>query len=459
MRLIFPRFGLLVSLVTGCGETSLSTTRERTNTTAGTGGGETAGAGQASGGGEEGGGAGSQGGVGGAGTSQAGNAGSAGALVCSEVLCGTDCVDVSSSQQHCGVCFQFCSGSCQQGKCYQWKQIRVGEGFGCVLSFQDELFCWGKKGLVGDGTDEDRVKPQKVISNVQEFSLADHACVLNKEGEIFCWGDNYLGCLGNGTYEKEVSPKKLDMVLSSKIEVATGFSCAISKGNDLFCWGNNSTVFLELATTTNQDFLLPTKIKISKKINMVNIALATISVKDLEGSFFTWGQNQDGMAAVGSMDSFVFEPTQIQLNKKIEKITYGSLHVCFLFEDGSVSCAGSNKEGQVRNDDQPSYPSPIPIEGLPPVVDVNSAGSTSCALTADGDVFCWGQDPFDSSGTSKKELNKVEGLPKAAQISSAFKTSCILSVDNEVYCWGDAWGGALNGPQTLDDTPPIKLSW
>ncbi len=79
----------------------------------------------------------------------------------------------------------------------------------------------------------------------------------------------------------------------------------------------------------------------------------------------------------------------------------------------------------------------------------------------EGDVYCWGDNSAQVDGGKEKVLckpTKVEGLPKAAQLANGGQSSCILSVDNEVYCWGFYWNGTLTGDK-IGFTPPKKVPW
>ncbi len=96
----------------------------------------------------------------------------------------------------------------------------------------------------------------------------------------------------------------------------------------------------------------------------------------------------------------------------------GSRHGCALLKTGKVSCWGSNEKGQLgrgmaspplndRHWSETLEDKALPVVGLPDrAVQVAAGSDASCALLANGDVWCWG----DSIPTPKK----IEGLPSAA---------------------------------------------
>lgn len=73
----------------------------------------------------------------------------------------------------------------------------------CGITPGGDAYCWGynASGELGDGTDEERNGPVKVINlnNVTALALSPvHSCALTADHQIFCWGANYTGTLGTG---------------------------------------------------------------------------------------------------------------------------------------------------------------------------------------------------------------------------------------------------------------------
>jgi alpha-tubulin suppressor-like RCC1 family protein len=92
------------------------------------------------------------------------------------------------------------------------------------------------------------------------------------------------------------------------------------------------------------------------------------------------------------------------------------------------------------------------------VVDVSSGFNNSCALLADGTVWCWGGDDLGQLGVSSASLSAVAGcqgpcdpvahkiaFPAGVQIAqvSADNHSCAVDKAGDVYCWGRNQYGEL----------------
>ena len=133
----------------------------------------------------------------------------------------------------------------------------------CALNTEGKVYCWGSNdhGRLGDGTTEDRLTPVQVkglLTGKIVVALAtgsSHVCALDSENKIYCWGYNYLGQLGDASYDDSLTPVEVDMsgVLSGvtikEISAGGNNTCVLSEANEVYCWGsgdigklgNNST--------------------------------------------------------------------------------------------------------------------------------------------------------------------------------------------------------------------------
>ncbi|HEU4532941.1 MAG TPA: hypothetical protein VFS00_02440, partial [Polyangiaceae bacterium] len=150
-------------------------------------------------------------------------------------------------------------------------------------------------------------------------------------------------------------------------------------------------------------------------------------------------------------------------------LAVGALHACVLRAQGDVLCWGYNASGQLgrRSGSRRPAPAPAPVEGLRDVRQVALGMTHSCALTDGGDVFCWGNNHYgqldhtNNLGTEAPNAKptRVEGLHGVRQIGLGAHTSCALTQEEHVYCWGDGRHGQLGDPATsgLDRPNPRPL--
>lgn len=75
---------------------------------------------------------------------------------------------------------------------------------------------------------------------------------------------------------------------------------------------------------------------------------------------------------------------------------------------------------------------------------VTSASDSTCALTTDGDAYCWGWNTFGNigNGTTSNSSTPLAvnmsslGGKKFRYISTGSFGPCAISTDNQLYCWG-----------------------
>jgi alpha-tubulin suppressor-like RCC1 family protein len=164
----------------------------------------------------------------------------------------------------------------------------------------------------------------------------------------------------------------------------------------------------------------------------------------------------------------------------VTQLTAGNGHACALMRAGDVWCWGADDQGQILGPADAAAcplgacrPSPVVIPGLPNAVQVSAGGNQTCAIDADGGVWCWGANPSaglghapagdptcttaDASVPCNPQPTKVAGLPGPAAAVTSGQTSfaCAL-VNTGVYCWGDDSYAQL-GPAGSDASSPTPL--
>jgi alpha-tubulin suppressor-like RCC1 family protein len=106
------------------------------------------------------------------------------------------------------------------------------------------------------------------------------------------------------------------------------------------------------------------------------------------------------------------------------------------------------------------------VPGLSNVVAISAGRFHSCALTASGDVFCWGDNSDDQLGTTASTIgpNQVAGLGAGVSaVAAGGAHTCALVAGGGVMCWGRSYEGELgNGqvmtPGTAVPTSPVGLT-
>ncbi|MBK8253996.1 MAG: hypothetical protein IPK82_15200 [Polyangiaceae bacterium] len=151
-------------------------------------------------------------------------------------------------------------------------------------------------------------------------------------------------------------------------------------------------------------------------------------------------------------------------------------HACVLL-DGKVACWGANNFRQLAQSGGNScksldcFLSPCWVQNLPPVRSVAVGESTTCAITPQGEVWCWGEANMGQLGADPQErcgndLNvwpcshlpvKIQGLPPVTTMAVSSHI-CAISETGEVWCWGSNGSGALGTKSSEACVPNLAVS-
>lgn len=153
---------------------------------------------------------------------------------------------------------------------------------------------------------------------------------------------------------------------------------------------------------------------------------------------------------------------------RLTHIAVGYTHSCGLTTGGGVMCWGENSHGQLGNGlggmSTPPSPDPVHVAGLAGgVVDLSLGQAHSCALTAGGQVKCWGWNGNGQLGIGRVDAGSstpvtVSGLESVARISSGEAHTCALTAGGGVVCWGRNGSGELGGGTIgIDSSTPVAV--
>jgi alpha-tubulin suppressor-like RCC1 family protein len=189
--------------------------------------------------------------------------------------------------------------------------------------------------------------------------------------------------------------------------------------------------------------------------------------RDATGSAWCWGENEEGGLGNG-VDHTSQVPVKVRLPGAAVQLSAGAKHACALLASGQAYCWGENARGAVGigvlpaccdvpdPHRPPEYLTPQRVRGLPLARSVHALADASCALTREGEVYCWGENGSGQLGSPASPPlaapTLVRGLPKTRQLVMS-EPSCALADDGSTYCWGD--GCPLLEPRSS----PERVRW
>lgn len=168
-----------------------------------------------------------------------------------------------------------------------------------------------------------------------------------------------------------------------------------------------------------------------------------------------WGSNQKGQIGDGT-DQTRSVPLGIDV-PGVRSVAVGELHSCALSHAGRVSCWGRNVKGESALEElSPVNKLPRELAELDNVSALAAGRQHTCALTRNGEVFCWGANhsgqlgrpPFSEAGRPER----VQDLPPAARIFTGGANTCAQLRAGGMLCWGANESGQL-GPGSREARP------
>jgi alpha-tubulin suppressor-like RCC1 family protein len=150
----------------------------------------------------------------------------------------------------------------------------------------------------------------------------------------------------------------------------------------------------------------------------------------------------------------------------VKQLVAGPYYTCALDANGRVYCWGINGNGTLGNND--NRHSNVPVSAAITGVQQISAGFIHvCAVRINGKVACWGRSVEGQLGNGSTEYHvnpepiDVMGLPLATQVAAGDRHTCLRTRDARIFCWGyNADGVFGNGTRDSSYTPvDVTSSW
>lgn len=328
----------------------------------------------------------------------------------------------------------------------------------CVLHKDGTVSCWGSNhsGQIGDGTSADT--PQKrAQSKLTGKAVAlecgyDFTCALRADGTVWCWGTNGSGQLGSGS--KLDSPLPLQVLgVSGAVSLMVGqeFACAVLGDGGVMCWGDNRSGELGRSTKPAPDgagleSVKPVPVTGAKAVIAGSSGVTHSCAITSESKVLCWGRNTYGELGDGSGIA-TFTARLAAINGAVA-VAVGNRHSCAVTDSGNVWCWGSNALGAVGTGTIPNFGGLHAVKGLATAVFVAAGDDHSCAL-AGGKPWCWGRNRHfqvspDDDRTIIAEPVQV-GWDSMAKVVVGGESSCGISAQGVMACWGDNVWDPKNG--------------
>jgi len=384
-----------------------------------------------------------------------------------------------------------------------FSQLSIGRGTGCAVATDASAWCWGEvspditlvtAGELGNGTQLGSLVPVAVVGGLQFAKIAiseGTTCGLTVVGRAYCWGNAAgLGIGGSGPQLcfPAANGSTAETCTTTPLSVATdqtftdikanplgGQTCALSSSGGVYCWGEDPR-FPRTATGSFPVNFIPTLISGVPPVISLAVGYDHACGLTASGNAYCWGANASGQLGDGSLVDRG-APVRVAQTVPFVALAAGTMHTCALAADGTTYCCGLNDNGELGQGtttgprspcQSPSdsnrivgncSPLPVLVSGNLHFSSIVSGGNHTCALTPNGDAYCWGAQP--GVGTT----NANSSVPIHTAISFSFSSlaagadhTCGITPSGVAYCWGANDVGALGDGSTTNSSTPVKVA-
>lgn len=272
--------------------------------------------------------------------------------------------------------------------------------------------------LVGCKTTQTAHSAQNCIQQVS--SSSDRICVLSTSGKVACVG-------------RRINERLPPSPVAGNY-TALSQDCGISKDSGVVsCWPNSHE-----------------NVGTAPEFGRDNVELAVKGpfqrcVRKRDTSVFCVRASTYGVPA----ESGTFVQGALQIA--------GGTHATCARRATDVQCWGDNAFGELgreplRQGPVPEWQSAQAVAGLPrDIISISHAWDVFCALSARGEVWCWGSNARGGLGTGRTD-DRAGVHPQRVALSQPVEqivggqATCALTRGHEVWCWGDNTLGQVRQP-------------
>jgi len=328
-----------------------------------------------------------------------------------------------------------------------FKTLGVGASHSCGLSMSGSIACWGDNQSQQLGSFANAMSVTAIVVTPQTFRSLSvggyHACAVTVTGTAYCWGANDYGQLGNFSAASHAPVFVAGGRSFRSVSAGAYHTCGIDSYGAVYCWGWDDWgqlgvpppadvcgtqpdppgavrigALLVAAHCIKRPVFVPVPLldPFSASFAMFTSVTAGYSHTcgiDTHAAVWCWGSNTSGQLGNGTV-SRSGTPAAVARPMRFASVSAGRAHTCGLTPDGEALCWGDDSTGQLGDGPDlsmgvqtcPTLPDgsrprcvpqagnqrslPVAVVGGLRFASVSAGGNSTCAVTTDGSVYCWG---------------------------------------------------------------------
>jgi alpha-tubulin suppressor-like RCC1 family protein len=322
-----------------------------------------------------------------------------------------------------------------------------------TVTGQEQLYCMGENSnaQLGNGYPLREPRVDHGAKLVRTFSSSaivypapgeDHVCF--SEASVFCLGSNQLGQLGNGNLQSAAVTSPTLLFSNGVTEVVMGseYTCAI-QNRILNCWGYYRNGALLSISPSPDDYIPFSSRAVLPQVDHIagnDEAMCAQTTHASGPRVVCWGDNTENLLGSSSINSPLnFLNAQLVANLAVDRLIMGTRAACYL-ASGQLTCWGSNKT-EVIGSSNTFGGGPVNPTLLSPtdVIDATVSYTGICYRTLAGNLSCTGGGAAGALSTEVNSLSltSVTHLSGTNHPGEEGSTLCATTSDGKIYCGGD----------------------
>jgi alpha-tubulin suppressor-like RCC1 family protein len=386
---------------------------------------------------------------------------------------------------------EMCPGDdCSLGACApvaRVSDVSLGSTHTCAVA-GDRVYCWGDNAFGKLGIDA-AMSMSSTPSDVgltgalHVAAATDHTCAVagssrpSVELDLYCWGRSWRGRItfqDGPDLDRASSTTFAENGASLVTDDGAGLdgrpwmlrggddhTCALDAG-EIRCWGNNSGQQLGASSSGSEDENQAYPVEVSPPAPAASWRALDVgrrfscAIEAPGGGLYCWGRNDGGALAMPASLFTTSEPLSMESTVRFSSLATGAAHGCAISTDGDLFCWGNDDAGQTGG----VGPSLAPIGTEWGYTAVGAGDSHGCAIR-DRVAYCWGSNARGQLGV---EGSPDTPVPSAVSSGARFVAiagggahTCAIDVDGRLYCWGANDFGQASSSPSSDVRRPTRV--